>query len=1107
MEAPLNGERYRLLFVDDEPDVVDILERTFEDDYQVYTAGSGAEALVLLREQSIDLLITDQRMPGMTGIQLIEAARALDPDLVCIILTAYTDPPDLIDAINRGQVYRYLTKPWEIQDLMMTVEAALESIALRRQNARLLVEAQSRLSALEVLYEIARGTSAGSGYREIIDQVSACLPRVVEHVVCGTLLHVAPDEPAVLTLRCQAPTTEAELQQIKEELLEHHAAFTDERLAEADLLVRITGRRTGPEDAASAPAEDAARLFLPLRSEGRPVGVLGIVTASPEAFSPGTERVLDILANQVAESIEGLRERHTAERQRIEQMIDGMADGLIMTDPRGEVMVVNSAARRLLGIASSDVVDATFLREQLGFYPFELVRGWERRGERDVTEDLEVGGRVLHSVISPILDPRGALAGVVMVLRDVTEARALEARKQEFVSVISHELRTPLTSLTGSIDLLLNEMVGPITEKQGRYLELAKNSVERLNRIVDDLLDLSRFAAGKVQLELEMAVLDDLVRDAVERYDGAFQKHGLSVKLKMPERPVRVLVDHDRMDQVLNNLLTNAVKFTPEGGRIEVEVFVQADVATTAGFSVWNSGEPIPTEDLERIFQRFERARTTRKVRGTGLGLPICRQLVEAHGGRIWAESAPGQGARFVVTLPLEALGEVSSTEVRAAPAPSARAEARVLVVDDDRPTTYAMKGLLLAAGYEVEVAHHAEEALALARRRRPALMVVDIRMPEIDGARLIEIVRHDPDTRGVPVLAISGADERERVARVGANGFLTKPLERERFLGVVASLLSGEREGMRVLVVDDDEAIRELCREALECIGYQVALAEGARQAFEQIATFRPDLVLLDVMLPDGDGFEVLESLKADRATSLTSVIFISARGETSDKVRALRLGGDDYIVKPFDAQELAARVDTVLRRRELELAASPTTRLPGGLAIEREVQRRMSRKEPFALCYLDIDNLKAFNDTYGYAKADGVILQTGDLLVEAVEVYGTEADFVGHVAGDDFVVIAAPGRVDAIARAALEAFDRIIPLYYGSEDRARGYIEAEDRYGQERRFPIMTLSGVSVVDLGGRFSDYNEVAARAAALKKRAKAMEGSVYLRDDGPAAAAG
>jgi GGDEF domain-containing protein len=252
-------------------------------------------------------------------------------------------------------------------------------------------------------------------------------------------------------------------------------------------------------------------------------------------------------------------------------------------------------------------------------------------------------------------------------------------------------------------------------------------------------------------------------------------------------------------------------------------------------------------------------------------------------------------------------------------------------------------------------------------------------------------------------------------------------------------------------------------------------------------------------VALPDGDGFGFLEELKAERAGSHISVIFISARTETAAKVRALKLGGDDYLTKPFDALELGARVESVLRRREQELGASPTTQLPGSGAIEREVQARLQARTPFAFCYVDLDNLKAFNDFYGFAKADGVVRQTGDLLREVVAQEGLPGDFLGHVAGDDFVFITTEQVVDRVCERLLASFDRVIPLYYDRVDRERGYIEGEDRFGERRRFPVMSVSVVAVMTDGTRM-DHAELARRAAELKKRAKAIPGSVYLRSD-------
>jgi PleD family two-component response regulator len=259
--------------------------------------------------------------------------------------------------------------------------------------------------------------------------------------------------------------------------------------------------------------------------------------------------------------------------------------------------------------------------------------------------------------------------------------------------------------------------------------------------------------------------------------------------------------------------------------------------------------------------------------------------------------------------------------------------------------------------------------------------------------------------------------------------------------------------------------------------------------------------VVLVDVQLPDGDGFSLLEGLAEARAADPFSAVFLSARGETADKVRGLRLGADDYLTKPFDAQELVARIDAVLRRREAALHASPMTRLPGGRAIDQEVERRLDAGVPFALSYVDLDNLKAYNDTYGYAKADGVVLQTAGILKEVVARHGGDGAFLGHVGGDDFVLLTAPERAREVCAEVIAAFDKVIPLYYDGDDRARGFIEAADRYGTHRRFPILSLSIATVVAAPGRFRQHADLARVAAELKGRAKKVPGSVHLVDDG------
>jgi signal transduction histidine kinase/PleD family two-component response regulator len=768
----------------------------------------------------------------------------------------------------------------------------------------------------------------------------------------------------------------------------------------------------------------------------------------------------------------------------------------------------------MLGLGREVAVTAKFLKEKLGFYPFDLVAR-----AHSAREEVTIGDKTLHSIVSPVLDGAGKLMGVVVVLRDITEWKDLEQRKEEFVSIVSHELRTPLTSIGGALDIVLKEYAGGLSDKQRRYLHIARESCTKLHVIVNDLLDVARFEEGKMPMQFHPLALDRLAMECVDRFRASAEAKQVGVQFRLDREgahEIRIVGDADRLSQVMNNLMSNAIKFTPEGGRIEVEVFGPGVASSHVGVSVWNNGDPIPEEDRERVFDKFEQvnASATRRVGGTGLGLAISRSIVEGHGGKIWVESAP-VGTKFVLTLPA-APAEISpphayahaQTHTHVDPAagdssdtgPSGR---RVLVVDDDRYAAYLLKGVLMAAGHRVHVAHDADEALTWARDRKPDLITADVRMPGVDGLALVEILKHDPDTRKAGVVVVSGMADREAAIHAGADAFFAKPVDVDSFRETCTRLLAekSREASTKVLVVDDDPGIRMICREVLEAQGYVVREATDGQSALVEAKRFRPDLMLLDVMMPDLDGFQTAKRFRSDRDSAMTPVIFVSARGQTADKVRAFKLGAEDYLVKPFDSMELLARVEKALDRRERELGASPTTKLPGAGAIETEIDRRLQDGGDFAFCYVDLDNLKAFNDYYGIAKADGVIRQTGDLMREVVAREGTQGDFIGHIAGDDFVFITTPERVDRIGRTICQTFDRLVPLYYNKADRERGYIETCDRYGQLRKFPIMSVSIAALTTKRGEhtFGTYAELARAAAEAKQHAKSVEGSSFVRD--------
>ncbi|MEO9170225.1 MAG: response regulator, partial [Candidatus Baltobacteraceae bacterium] len=286
-----------------------------------------------------------------------------------------------------------------------------------------------------------------------------------------------------------------------------------------------------------------------------------------------------------------------------------------------------------------------------------------------------------------------------------------------------------------------------------------------------------------------------------------------------------------------------------------------------------------------------------------------------------------------------------------------------------------------------------------------------------------------------------------------------------------------------------------------LELAGYEVATVSDGREALVEIEHDVPDLLLLDLMMPHMDGYEVARRVRSHANPTIANVpiIILTAKGETEDKLRGFEAGADDYITKPFGPQELLARVRAKIRRVEVDSSLSPLTRLPGNLAIEMELRRRLDASEPFAVLYLDLDNFKAFNDVYGFTHGDEAIQLVARLTVDTVRRRGTLIDFVGHIGGDDFIVVTQTDRGEEIAKEIIGDFDREIRALYSMKDLRSGYIETRDRRGALNRFPIMTLSIAIVNNDNRQLTNYAQVGEAAAELKRYAKSISGSVFIKD--------
>jgi len=302
-----------------------------------------------------------------------------------------------------------------------------------------------------------------------------------------------------------------------------------------------------------------------------------------------------------------------------------------------------------------------------------------------------------------------------------------------------------------------------------------------------------------------------------------------------------------------------------------------------------------------------------------------------------------------------------------------------------------------------------------------------------------------------------------------------------------------------QILVVDDDPDIARFVEVNLRSAGYDVAVAGDGEEALEKAGDLRPDLVLLDVMMPRIDGFEVAQRLRKNPQTANTSIIMLTAKALSADKVTGLQAGADDYIIKPFDPIELLARVKGTLRRAKEMRNLSPLTGLPGNIRIQEEIERQVREGRPFAVLYCDLDNFKTYNDQKGFVRGDRLIQSTAKIIQDAVVASDGVEGFVGHVGGDDFVAIVDPELAEDVARAICQHFDAGRIEFYEPEDLERGYVRMEDRKGVLQDIPLVGVS-VGIASSSRRaFAHYGEAVAVATEMKQFAKRELGSTYAID--------
>ncbi len=1039
----------KILVVDDEPDNLDLLFRTFYREFKVLRAESGPAALeILANEGEVAVIISDQRMPSMSGTEFLSLTATQYPDIIRIILTGYTDVGDLVEAINSGKVFKYVTKPWDDEELKGVVRQAVDThnvLKARTQELRRTLRQESLLNA--VTNTIRRALSYQQILQTIVEtvghmfEVDCCLLRPFQgnqmeddlFIYCSYKDAASVEPPFQLADLASTVWETRDVQVIQN--LE-----TDSEILEASQ--RHAFLRAGIRSS----------LVVPLVCQQELMAVLALHQSRyPRVWQNDEVQMLVTVADQAALA---LSQAHTYEQMQALAKREALVNTITTTirsslDPQDIFAAITQQLGQALhadGCALSlwteedefvqcvGLHDASHAEGEGSSDPLDLI------GRHSLPQSLVPieGNPVLQRLLLtqapvviddlnqhpemgvpdlPLRSPARALLVVPLLsdgkiigsisLRQVQQSRRwipeeiglaqavavqaaiavqqsrlyqktrqqaeqlleLDRQKNEFFQNISHEFRTPLT-------LTLGPLESAVTQKQGLTHEqsvIALRNSRRLLRLVNQLLDLQRLDAGRMQPSFRPCNLKDFVIQVVDSFRSYCEKKEIHLITHL-EECASIYLDLEKFDKVLYNLLSNAMKFTPAGGKITVAVHKAGDHCL---LKIQDTGIGIREDQIPHLFERFRQAdgSTNRSYEGSGLGLALVKELVELHGGQVSVESIYGQGTTFtlwlqsgishlpsnqVIEIPAEiehsrAAVELADVDVErdtqeleiadSLTLPTTnpfiqgvslpeeqgyssekKPPAKVLVVDDNTDMRNFIASILQQAGYEVMLARNGAEGFQVAKQHRPQLIVTDLMMPLVSGLEMIQMIRQQADLRGTPIVLVTAkADEETRIEGVekGADGYLSKPFNARELLAEVRNLLALKESEQRIAELNTYLTESILKRFLPDSLVHKAARGELALD-------LRPEPRMITILFSDIIGFTQLSNTLRSRRvaellneylTEMTHAIF--QHGGTVDKFMG------DAILAIFGAPE----------------EISPNEQVKRAIAAAREMHRTLAK------------------------------------------------------------------------------------------------------------------------------------------------------------------
>ncbi|MBD2325809.1 response regulator [Alkalinema sp. FACHB-956] len=984
-----DSKKQKLLVVDDEPDNLDLLYRTFHREFRVLRAENGPDALKILEEEGdIAVIISDQRMPQMSGTEFLSLTAQKYPDIIRIILTGYTDVEDLVEAINSGKVFKYVTKPWDDEQLKQVVRQAADThnvLKARTEELRRNLRRETLLNAItstirsalsyqellktivgvvgqtfEVSYGVLRPCQNGQLEEDafVYDRQLGAAEASSEGNLQSSLQTQAVSGQTVSGLHPLARTvwplaTVAVIQDvatspvIAEQPDSLHQVYTDAGI-QSSLLVPLIcqqeliavlalhqcesgrGWQESEVELIAMVADQAAlalsqsQAYERVRALAKREALLNTITTAirssldpQEIFSAITQQLgLALQVDGCALSLwtaddqyvqcVGLYESGSQEVRTFAEDADAHSRLL----PKSQVPIEGNPVLQYLLTNQRPVV-----LEDLAHYPEMHAPEFRSPARALLVLPLLVDGRIIGSIsLRQNREPRLWKQSEIQLVKSVSEQAAiavqqarlyqttrqqaeklmeLDRQKTEFFQNISHEFRTPLTLMVGPLESAIAQKQGLSYDQAG----IALRNSRRLLRLVNQLLDLQRLDAGRMQATFCPCDLADFVHQIVETFRPYCEKKGISLVTQLQPCSL-IYLDLEKFDKVVYNLLSNAMKFTPAGGTISVSLLHNSQT-DRAVLKVRDTGIGIREDQIPHLFERFRQAEgsVNRSYEGTGLGLSLVKELVEMHGGEIQVSSVYGQGSTFAIALILGAdhlpanqivnehaevqasraaveladiqaeLQDLEETEVEVISSTVELNGLRVLVVDDTADLRTYVSGILRQQGYQVFTARNGEEGFQSAQMHRPHLIVTDLMMPKVSGLDMIRMIRLDDELRGTPVILLTAkADEDTRLEGVerGADAYLSKPFTDRLLLAEVRNLLALKEKEQRMV-----ELNQYLTESVLKRFLPQSLVQRAAKG--ELTLDLRPEPRMVTVLFSDIVGFTQLSNtLRSRRVAEL---------------------------------------------------------------------------------------------------------------------------------------------------------------------------------------------------------------------------------------------